>query len=486
MADLVAPVLPKGAMLVDGSWVEDSGPGRTDHINPATGKPQASFVLGGPQDIDRAVDAARRALPAWRATPAHARRDLLLRISAALSLHDEQLGLISAVESGRLYTHGSTFLAAQFFSYYAGWADKQFGSTRYSADGSTLEATLLEPCGVVAVIIPWNGPLTSIGMKVAAVLASGNTVVLKPPELAPFAALRFAELCQEAGLPPGVLNVVPAGAAGGKSLVRNPDVAKISFTGGISTARKVAAAAAEHLTPVLLELGGKSASIVFDDADLVRAGRLAAILSLQVNAGQGCCLPTRLLVHAPVYDEVVDTVVATAQSLKLGDPLKEGTTMGPVISGAAVERILGVVDHANKGAHGALLTGGARAEGELANGFFIEPTVFANVDNDSPIAQEEIFGPVLSITRFETEEEAVSLANRTNYGLGAFVYTRDVRRAHRTAAALDSGMVAINGMSPMLPTMPFGGVKQSGFGREGGWTGMAEFLRRKELVLNLR
>jgi aldehyde dehydrogenase (NAD+) len=287
-------------------------------------------------------------------------------------------------------------------------------------------------------------------------------------------------------MPPGVLNVIPSGAAGGEALVRNAAIAKVSFTGGLSTARKVAEAAAENLTPVVLELGGKSASIIFDDADLSRAGRLAAILSLQVNAGQGCCLPTRLLVQNNVYDEVVDHVVTTARSLKLGNPLHEDTSMGPVISASAADRILAVVGRACRDKHGVLLTGGGRAGGALSDGFFVEPTVFGDVDNNSPLAQEEIFGPVLSIERFETDQEAIRLANRSNYGLGAFVYTRDVRRAHRTAAQLEAGMVAINGMSPMLPTMPFGGMKQSGYGREGGWVGMAEFCRTKELIVGLR
>jgi acyl-CoA reductase-like NAD-dependent aldehyde dehydrogenase len=486
MTCLAPPPLPDGAILVGGAWVDYSGPGRIDHINPATGKPQGSFVVGGPEEINAAVDAARRALPAWRSMPAHARRGLLLRVAAALTQDDERLGLIAAVESGRLYIRGSTFLAAEYFRYYAGWTEKRLGFAKYSPDGTSMTAAIREPCGVVAVIIPWNGPLTSIGMKVAPALASGNTVVLKPPELAPFAALRFAELCQEVGMPPGVLNVIPSGAKGGEALVRNAAVAKVSFTGGLSTARKVAEAAAENLTPVVLELGGKSASIVFDDADLSRAGRMAALLSLQVNAGQGCCLPTRLLVQNNVYDEVVHHVVTTARSLRLGDPLDEGTSMGPVISARAADRILAVIERACSDEHGILLTGGGRAGGALSDGFFVEPTVFGDVDNESPLAQEEIFGPVLSIERFETDQDAVTLANRSNYGLGAFVYTRDIRRAHRTAAELEAGMVAINGMSPMLPTMPFGGMKQSGYGREGGWVGMAEFCRTKELIVGLR
>jgi aldehyde dehydrogenase (NAD+) len=244
-------------------------------------------------------------------------------------------------------------------------------------------------------------------------------------------------------------------------------------------------AAAGNLTPVLLELGGKSPSLVFDDADRARAGRLAAILALQVNAGQGCCLPTRLLVQSSAYDEVVDHVIAAARSLRLGDPLEEETTMGPVISAGACDRILAMIERSEAEGDGELLSGGSRADGALGDGFFVEPTVFGEVDNHSALAQEEIFGPVLSIMRFETEEEAVALANDSDFGLGGYVYTRDFARAHRVAAALESGMVAINGMTPMLPTQTFGGVKQSGFGREGGRMGLEEFLNRKDVTLAL-
>jgi aldehyde dehydrogenase (NAD+) len=477
--------LPPGGMLIGGVWVEESTLGRAAHLNPSTGKEQGTFVLGGRAEIDQAVTAARDAVAAWRTMPVHLRRDVLLRLAQLIAAQDEEFGVIGALESGRLYAPGSTFLASQYFSYYAGWVDKIAGSSMPGGPGS-LDYVLLQPCGVVGVIIPWNGPLTSIGMKLAPALAAGNCIVLKPPELAPYAALRFGELCQEAGLPPGVVNVVPGGIEAGEALVRHPGVAQITFTGGIGAARAVMEAAAETLTPVLLELGGKSPAIVFEDADLSRAATLAAVLALSVNAGQGCVLPTRLLVQDSIYDEVVERVLATARSFRLGDPLTEGTTMGPVISEAACERILSIVDRARRQAEGTLLTGGSRAGGDLADGFFVEPTVFGDVDNTTPLAQEEIFGPVLAVVRFRDEDEAVALANDSDYGLGAFLYTRDLARAHRMAAALDAGMIAVNGMSPMLPTMPFGGIKQSGFGREGGRAGLDEFLVTTNVHVSLR
>jgi acyl-CoA reductase-like NAD-dependent aldehyde dehydrogenase len=308
-------------------------------------------------------------------------------------------------------------------------------------------------------------------------------VILKPPELAPFSSARFAEICLEAGLPPGVLNVVPGGPEAGDALVRHPGVDKISFTGGLETARRVMSAAAENLTPVAMELGGKSANIIFPDADLSVAVPFAA-MGAMIRTGQGCFLPTRLLVHESLYDDVVPRIVHIVRSLVAGDPSEESTQLGPVISAGHCARIQTAVERALAEKAGTLLTGGERLGGPLSDGFFLAPTVFGDVDNLSSLAQEEVFGPVLSILRFSDEEEAVALANGTRYGLGAFLWTKDLKRAHSMARLLRAGCVCVNGLA--MPTnAPFGGVGASGFGREGGRAGIDEFLRPKNVYLQL-
>jgi acyl-CoA reductase-like NAD-dependent aldehyde dehydrogenase len=324
--------------------------------------------------------------------------------------------------------------------------------------------------------------MMGMGQKAVPALAAGNTVVVKPPELAPFGALRFAELALEAGLPPGVLNVVVGGAAAGDALVRHPGVDKVSFTGGCATARLVMAAAAETLTPLTFELGGKSANIVFPDADLDGATSMAAMLGAVLLSGQGCALPTRLYVHDDVYDDVVSRVVAQIEAVPVGDPFDPAVLMGPVVSERACERILGVIRRAVDEGAGTLLTGGERLGGALAAGYFVAPTVFGDVDHDSSLAREEIFGPVLSVLRFHDEDEVVDKANDSPFGLSAYLHTRDSARAQRVARRLDGGTVIVNGFPGMSPGAPFGGVKQSGFGREGGRAGIEEFVRRKNVV----
>jgi len=348
-----------------------------------------------------------------------------------------------------------------------------------------LDYTRPEPYGVVAVIIPWNGPVVSAAMKVAPALAAGNCVVLKPSELAPLSALRFGELCLEAGIPPGVVNVVPGGPEAGDRLVRHPGIGKISFTGGGATASRIMAAAAVRLTPLTLELGGKSALMIFDDANIDKAVQIGVTTGLINLSGQGCVLPTRMLVHDSIYDEVEQRVLAIVHSLRAGDPFDPATTFGPVINAAAVERILGVIDRARADGAGRIIAGGARIGGDLADGFYIEPTVFSDVDNQSSLAQDEVFGPVLSLVRFHDEAHGVGIANDSKYGLGGFVFTRNLDRAHRVAAALQAGSIGINGFPPMPPGAPFGGVKQSGFGREGAAAGLWEFLQLKNVYVEL-
>ncbi len=484
----LSDLLPVVGGWIDNRIITDMHGGMFDHINPATGKLQCSVPLAGPSDIDRAVVSARVAAPAWRDFPVDERRQVLLRIADLLLEQVDELATIATLENGVPAQFAPILcgsLPAEYFRYYAGWVDKIEGSVIPVYPMKALDYTRVEPYGVVAVIIPWNGPMTSIGQKVAPALAAGNCVVLKPPELAPFTALRFAALCAEAGLPPGVLNVVVGGPEGGEALVRHPGVDKISFTGGGGTARRVIAAAGEQLTPVVLELGGKSANIVFDDADLDKAVTMAVQVGIATLSGQGCVLPTRLLVQDSIYDDVLEQVVDLASTVVVGDPFDGDTLMGPVISAGHCERIEGIIATANRGGAGRLVFGGQRLGGDLADGFYLPPTIFADVDNRSPLAQEEIFGPVLSVLRFSTEAEAIALANDTQYGLGAFLHTSNLGRAHRMAEALEAGYIGINGFPLLPPNAPFGGVKSSGYGREGGQAGLLEFLRTKNVYVEL-
>jgi acyl-CoA reductase-like NAD-dependent aldehyde dehydrogenase len=316
---------------------------------------------------------------------------------------------------------------------------------------------------------------------VAPALAAGNAVVLKPSEMAPFAALRFGELCLEAGLPAGLVNVVPAGPEGGDALVRHPGIRKIHFTGGDATARKVLQSAAVNLTPVVTELGGKSANIVFDDADLDAAAMLSAHQGPLMQSGQSCACASRVLVHESVYDAFLEKLLAVIDASTIGDPLDPRVIFGPVISQAAADLILNVIEDAVSQRAGELLVGGKRIAGELAQGYYIEPTVFGGVDNASVLAQNETFGPVVSVLKFSDEAEAVRIANDSRFGLNAFVQTNDLRRAHRMARRLEAGSVWVNTFSDISPQGPYGGYKQSGFGRTGGLEGLNEFLQVKNI-----
>ncbi len=473
-----------GYLLVGSERMRASSGGIHEHVSQISGRVQATVPLAGAAEIDAAVACARDAGDGWRATPGEQRRDLLLRLAELIERDPvaAELTAMGALESGLpVRLGGGVATIAAWLRYYAGWADKVHGElVRTPPSSPTLDYTIPEPYGVVAMIVPWNFPLSNLGMKIPAALTAGNTVVLKPAELAPFVALRLGELALEAGIPPGVLNVVPGGPEGGAALVSHPGVDKISFTGSGATASVIMRAAAESLTPLCLELGGKSANLVFDDADLDRAvpAAVSGVLNL---AGQGCVAPTRLLVQRAVYEEVCARVVDAARAVVVGNPLDPRTTMGPVISRAACERILGVVRDAAARGDGTLALGGERCGGDLADGFYVEPTVFRDVDNASPLAQEEVFGPVLAIVPFDTEAEGIALANATRFGLGGYLHTRDLARAHRVASALVAGVVAVNGSPTSTPATPFGGSKDSGFGREGGRAGLEEFLRVKNV-----
>lgn len=479
--------LPQPRLIVGSDELTTSGGGSYEHHYPGTGEVQAVVPLAGTDDVDAAVAAARAAFPGWRGLDLNGRRDILQEIARRLVADSERFAAIATLEIGtpNMLAGIAAQMAADWFDYYAGWIGKSGGEVVAVPAGGAFDYVLDEPIGVIGAIIPWNGPLVAMGMKVAPALAAGNCVVLKPPENAPFSALRFAEIAASAGLPAGVLNVIPGDGTAGAALCAHPGVDKITFTGGGETARKVLTAAAQALTPVVLELGGKSANIVFPDADLDAAAQMAVGAGLMTLSGQGCMLPTRLLVHGDVYDDMVARVVAGTETLSVGDPWDPTTLMGPLATAAQLERVTAAVDSAIAGKAGKLLGGGARPAA-LDKGYFYRPTVFGDVDPSSDLAQKEIFGPVLSVLRFDTDDEAIELANNTPYGLAAYVHTRDLRRAHVIAGALDAGGVAVNGFPIVPSSAPFGGVKQSGFGREGGIWGLREFQRTKNVYIGLQ
>jgi acyl-CoA reductase-like NAD-dependent aldehyde dehydrogenase len=485
---LLAPakkLLPTHTLLIDGVLANGGGVAFT-HIYPATGAPTGDVQLASNADVDAAVSAARKAFPAWRALPGDKRRDLMFKLAALIEADAQRLSHLVAVENGNVIMTAPYIAAdaAQKFRYFGGWADKISGRTVSTWGGPAHDYVAMEPYGVVGAIIPWNGPLFALTMVIAPALAAGNCVVVKAPDIAPYSVLRMGELFVEAGFPAGVINIVTGGAAVGAAMVEHAGIEKIQFVGSGATAKKVLASAAQTLKPCGLELGGKSAVIVFADADLQDAAKRGMSGAISAN-GQGCVNGTRLLVERPIYDAYLQIIGAMAPHVKIGDPLDPATVMGPVISEAALSRMLAAIDK-SVGEGARLVTGGERLGGEFADGSFLPMTILADVANETEIAQHEVFGPVLTITPFEGEEEAIALANGTEYGLGAYIHTQNVGRAHRMAAAMDAGMVHVNGSGEgMSPCAPFGGVKQSGYGRLGGEEGLKEFLRTKNVWVNM-
>jgi aldehyde dehydrogenase (NAD+) len=483
MSDALAP----SAYLRIGDEDLDSGSGGTyEHHHPVSGVPQAVIPLAGKAEMDRAVEKAAAAFEAWRRWTPEARREVLKKLAALIHANVDEFARLAALDGGTPLLAGRRMagLSAEWHNYYAGWCDKLEGQLLSTFDTRDEFAySVPEPYGVVGIIITWNGPLISLGMKVAPALAAGNTVVVKPAEMTPFAPDLYARLAREAGIPDGVLSIVPGKPEAGEALVRHPKVEKVSFTGGPIAARKILAACAEQLKPAVLELGGKSASLLFPDTDLDAACERAVMGSIGIMAGQGCALPTRLLVHASIHDAVVAKLIAIASAYKVGDPFDEGVAVGPLISAAACDRVMGMLDRVRAEQSGKIVLGGNRCGGALAGKNYIEPTIITDIVPDSEIAQIEIFGPVLLVQQFSDEDEAVRLANATEYGLAAYIQSDNIKRCHRLAERLKAGGVYINGGTQIRPHTPFGGLGVSGYGKEGGRAGIDEYLRYKTVTI---
>ena len=464
--------------LVGDSWRPSAADGVCQHRYAATGEVQAEVGMAGPADVDDAVAAARAAQPVWAALGSEGRSAILAGLADLLEAHGEEASELAALDNGTPVSilRPGRYTAA-WVRYYAEVAAAVIDEELAVARGAAI--VRLMPYGVVGAVPPWNGSMMGMGQKCGPALAAGNVVVVKPPELAPFGMLRFGELALEAGIPPGVINIVVGGATAGTALAGHPGIDKITFTGGARTARAVMAAAASNLTPLAFELGGKSPNIVFADADLDTAATVAALAGTALLSGQGCALPTRTYVHEDVYDDLVDRVLATLATLPVGDPLDPATFVGPVVTGA-MERILGVIDRAaNDGA--TLLAGGGRLGGDLANGWFVAPTVFGDVDHDSDLARNEVFGPVQAILPFSAEDEVLAKANDSAYGLAAYVHTADPGRLARFVDGLESGVIMTNGLGSSLGHA----VRRSGTERlrpRGGWAGYEEMVHRTTVL----
>lgn len=479
---------PPPVSLHIGHESRSSGSGGTHaHLHPVSQKTQADIPLAGTQEVEDAVAAARAAQEGWRRTSPETRRDILNRLANLIEENRSEFARMAALDGGTPTMMGERGVdtALGWTRYYAGWCDKLTGEMLSTFDTrGEFSYTVPEPIGIVGIIITWNGPLISLAMKVCAALAAGNCVICKPAEITPFAPELFARLCKEAGAPDGVLSIFPGTAEAGEAIVRHKAIRKISFTGGPITARRILIAAAEEIKPTVMELGGKSASIMFPDCDIQAACERAIFWTIGILSGQGCALPTRLLVHADIYDEVLERLKAIAAMFKVGDPMEPGVMVGPLINEAAVDRVLGMFERVREEGSGRFVMGGGRCGGELANGNFIEPTIIADAEPDSEIAQVEVFGPALVVMKFADEDEAVKIANNSEYGLAAYIQSNNLERVHRLAERLNAGGVYVNGATQINPHTPFGGVGISGFGKEGGKAGIDEFLHYKTVTVS--
>jgi acyl-CoA reductase-like NAD-dependent aldehyde dehydrogenase len=477
-----------GQLFIGGTWHAPVSGETYATINPATEEETARIAKGDERDIGLAVQAARKAFDSgpWPKMSASERGRMVWKLGDLIMGNLDELARLESLCTGKTLFDSAKVeipFAAEVFRYYAGWATKIHGETLALREGA-FTMTLREPIGVVGAIVPWNFPFLLASWKIAPALAAGNTVVLKPASLTPLTALKFAELCQEAGLPEGVFNVVTGpGSRVGMALVRDPRVDKIAFTGSTEVGKGIMREAAGTLKRLSLELGGKSPNIVFADADMEAAVK-GAMTGIFYNKGEVCAAGSRLFLEERIHDEFTAKLADRVKGLKVGDPMDKSTRMGPVVSAQQMETVLGYIE-AGKKEGARLVAGGARARVGNGKGYFLEPTIFDQVSNQMRIAREEIFGPVLSVIPFRSVEDGIAAGNATTYGLAAAVWTRDVSKALRAARAIRAGTVWVNAYNLFDAALPFGGFKESGFGRELGAPGLEPYTEVKTVWVDL-
>ncbi|HEX3319454.1 MAG TPA: aldehyde dehydrogenase family protein [Terriglobales bacterium] len=475
-----------GRLLINGEWLE--GAQHFDTINPATGEVLTQIVEANSAEVDKAVSAARKAFDdrggAWRKMSASDRGKLIWKLADLLERNIDELAELETLDNGKPIFESRQVdmpMVIDVLRYYAGWATKIHGETVNTFE-TAFTYTLREPVGVVGLIIPWNFPLLLASWKIGPALACGNTIVMKPAEQTPLTTLRLGELAIEAGFPAGVINIVTGGPETGKAIVQNPAINKIAFTGSTAVGKEIMRGAADSLKRVTLELGGKSPNIVFSDADIDSAVR-GAINGIFYGKGEVCNAGSRLFVESKLQDEFIDKLVGRAKKMQPADPLDPKTRLGAIVSQEQMQTVLGYIEAGKKEAQ--LIAGGNRVTLDGSKGFFLEPTIFGGVTNDMKIAQEEIFGPVLSVLPFDDVEQVIEQANSNPYGLAAAVWTKDIKKAHIVSRRLQAGTVWINTYGLMDAALPFGGFKQSGFGRELGMHAIEHYTELKTVWLNL-